>query len=649
MDYKKLAQDIISHVGGKQNISNVTHCFTRLRLVLKDKSLGDKAAVSRLEGVISVVEGGGQFQVVIGNKVEQVYDEVAKLVETGESPDGGTEKKKIASVVFQALSAMFTPLVPAIAASGLLKGILTAAQLYMGGKGVDITGTDTYVVLFAASQIIFYYMPIFLACTAAKALKTSQFTAMILGGLMVYPQIDAMMQDVAHGTRVLGIPMVKGAWQIGDAEKVFSYVESVIPIILAVIVLKYLEKFLKRIIPEVLQVILVPGLSLIVMVPVTFGIVGPIGIYIGNGIQMVYNGIIGFNVVLGGALIGGLWCVFVAFGAHRALVPVSINDVAVSGSQTLMAMSSPANFAQGGAALGVMLKTKNRQLKSVAASTSLTAALAGITEPALYGCNLRLKKPMACAIVSGAIGGAVIGWGGVYAESHVNGCLLTAVAYAAGGVNKFLIYLLGCGIAFAGAAVLTYLVGFEDDAASDETGGRAESHDRGTETVQVLSPDMGDLVIGSPLKGKQIPLEQVKDEVFASGALGKGTAVIPLPQQGEIAAPEDCEVSVLYETGHAIGLKLDSGAELLIHIGIDTVELNGKYFRKHTAAGTRLKKGEPIVSFDVEKIKEAGYDPTVCLIVTNTDSYSQVAGTGAGDVERGDAVIVIQRQEGKEA
>ncbi len=642
MDYPKLAQDIVTLAGGKKNISSVTHCFTRLRLVLNDKAAADKEKLKRLEGVISVVEGGGQLQIVIGNKVDQVYEQVIRLTGTDEKKDEKAEKRNAASVIFQALSAMFTPLVPAIAASGLLKGILTAAQLYMNSKGVDITGTDTYTVLFAASQIIFYYMPVFLACTAAKALNTSQFTAMILGGLMVYPQIDQMMQNTESVTKVLGIPVVKGAWQIGDAEKVFSYVESVIPIILVVIVLKYLEKGLKKIIPEVLQVILVPGLSLIIMVPALFGAVGPVGIYIGNAIQTAYNAIIGFNVVLGGALIGGLWCVFVAFGAHRALVPISINDVAVSGSQTLMAMSSPANFAQGGAAFGVMLKTKNRQLKSVAASTALTAALAGITEPALYGCNLRLKKPMAAAMISGALGGAIIGWGGVYAESHVNGCLLTAVAYAAGGMEKFLIYLLGCGVAFVGAAVLTWFIGFEEDAAGEEKGEKEDRKESSPEAEEKI-PERVDFTIPSPVKGRLISLRQVNDEVFASCALGKGAAVIP--EDGEVVAPENCEVSVLYDTGHAIGLKLESGAELLIHIGIDTVELNGKYFEKHAVQGERLARGEKIVSFDSDAIRKAGYDPTVCLIVTNTDQYEEVAKAAGDRVNRGEAAVAVRNRD----
>lgn len=660
MDYKKAARDIVKNVGGEQNISDVTHCFTRLRFVLKDRKLADKDVVSHLEGVISVVEGSGQFQVVLGNKVEGVYDEVMKLVHVDGS-SAPAEKQKWYNTAFQVLSGTFTPLVPAIAASGLIKGILTAANLIMTSRGVDITTSDTYVFLFAASQIIFYYMPIFLAFTAAKALKTSQFTAVIIGGLLVYPQIDAIIQDVGTATRVLGFPVIKGSWQIGETTRVFSYTESVIPIILAVIFLKYLEKFLKKIIPEVVQVILVPGLSIIVLVPLTFTVFGPVGIYIGNIIQMGYTALTGFNMVFAGAVIGGLWCVFVAFGAHRALVPISINDVAVSGSQTLMAMSSPANFAQGGASLGVMLKTKNKELKSVAASTSLTAALAGITEPALYGCNLRLKKPMIAAMISGAVGGAIIGGGGVYAGSHVNGCVLTAVAYAEGGFGKFAIYVLGCAVAFFGAAALTYVLGFDDGImedkgipASEPSGGEESAGEAASEAVSAEEekpeicdpmPTEVDLVVTSPVQGILTSITEIKDPVFAAGALGKGVAVIP--EEGVIAAPDDCEISVLYATGHAIGLKLKDGLELLIHIGINTVELQGKYFTKHAKDGDFLKKGEKIVSFDIDGIRNAGYDPTVAVIVPNSESYQAIARAESGLVDLNSEILYVQKQKGE--
>lgn len=641
MDYRKVAQDIIKNVGGEQNISDVTHCFTRLRFVLKNRQLADKDVVNHLEGVISVVEGGGQFQVVLGNKVERVYDEVMQLVHIDGS-SAPMEKQKWYSVAFQVLSGMFTPLVPAIAASGLSKGILTAANLIMKNKGVDITTSDTYVVLFATSQIIFYYMPIFLAFTAAKALKASQFTAVIIGGLLVYPQIDALMQDVGTATSVLGFPMIKGAWQIGETTRVFSYTESVIPIILAVIFLKYLEKFLKKVIPEVVQVILVPGLSLLVLVPLTFTVFGPIGIYIGNAIQMGYTALTGFNMIFAGAVIGGFWCVFVAFGAHRALVPISINDVAVSGSQTLMAMSSPANFAQGGASLGVMLRTKNKELRSVAASTSLTAALAGITEPALYGCNLRLKKPMIAAMISGAVGGAIIGGGGVFAGSHVNGCVLTAVAYAEGGFGKFAIYILGCAIAFFGAAILTYILGF-DEGIMEEKAAPVEdtSAQEGKNEICDPMPAKVDITVTAPVEGILTSITEMNDPVFSAGSLGKGVAIFP--EKGVVTAPDDCEVSVLYETGHAIGLKLKSGLEMLIHIGINTVELKGKYFKKHVEEGAVLEKGSEIVSFDIEGIKNAGYDPTVAVIVTNSDAYQAITKAEEKTVKQGSEILFVQR------
>lgn len=641
MDYRKVAQDIIKNVGGEQNISDVTHCFTRLRFVLKNRQLANKDVVNHLEGVFSVVEGGGQFQVVLGNKVEKVYDEVMEIVHI-ENSSAPVEKQKWYSVAFQILSGMFTPLVPAIAASGLIKGILTAANLIMKNKGVDITTSDTYVVLFAASQIIFYYMPIFLAFTAAKALKASQFTAVIIGGLLVYPQIDALMQDVGTATSVLGFPMIKGSWQIGETTRVFSYTESVIPIILAVIFLKYLEKFLKKVIPEVVQVILVPGLSLLVLVPLTFTVFGPVGIYIGNVIQMGYTALTGFNMVFAGAVIGGFWCVFVAFGAHRALVPISINDVAVSGSQTLMAMSSPANFAQGGASFGVMLKTRNKELRSVAASTSLTAALAGITEPALYGCNLRLKKPMIAAMISGAIGGAIIGGGGVFAGSHVNGCVLTAVAYAEGGFGKFAIYILGCAIAFFGAAILTYIMGF-DEGIMEEKAAPVEDTASQEEKNEICDPMPAqvDIAVSAPVEGILTSITNMNDPVFSAGSLGKGVAIIP--EKGFVEAPDDCEVSVLYETGHAIGMKLKSGLEMLIHIGINTVELEGKYFTKHVEEGAKLKKGAKIVSFDIEKIKNAGYDPTVAVIVTNSDMYQAIAKTDETVVNQDSEILFVQK------
>lgn len=468
MDPKKTAAEILENVGGKDNIKDVSHCFTRLRLVLKDESLAKKDIVEHIEGVIQVVVAGGQFQVVLGAKVTKVYDEILPMIgiegsgEVTATDDAEGEKGNLANRVLQTVSKMFTPLIPAIAAAGLIKGLLTAAKLICAQNGVDISTNDTYVLLYAASQIIFYFMPVFLGYTAAKALKCNEIIAMVLGGFLCYPQVDKIIQDVATQTNIFGLPVVKAAWTIGESTKVFSYTESVIPILLAVLVLMFVERFLKKYIPEILQIILVPGLSMIVMLPLTLCVLGPVGIYVGNGIQAVYYALMNFNAMLGGAVVGGLWGVLVIFGAHRALLPVGLNDVAVSGKQNLLAFAGAANFAQGGAALGVMLKSKNEELKGVAASSVVSAVLVGITEPAIYGCNLRLKKPMVCAIVCGAIGGAIMGLGGVYGDAFANNGVLTIFTYAAFGMEKFVFYLVGCAIAFFGAAVSTYFIGFED-------------------------------------------------------------------------------------------------------------------------------------------------------------------------------------------
>ena len=471
MDYKQIAQNILDAVGGADNVQDATHCMTRLRLVLRDPSKASKEKVEKLEGVIQVVEAGGQFQVVLGGKVNKIYDEFLPLVNVkgGEEMAITGDKGSIVNTVLQIISKIFTPIVPAIAASGLIKGLLSAASRL---GWVDPAGS-TYILLFAASNIIFYFIPVFLAYTTAKAMKCSEIIAMVLGAFLCYPQVDALVQDVATVSTIFGLPVVKTAFTIGESTRVFSYTESVIPIVLSVIVLSYLEKFLKKYIPEILQIILVPGLCLIIMLPVMLTVVGPIGAYIGYGMQWLYSSLMGISPLLGGAVVGGLWGVFVIFGAHRALLPIGLNDVSVTsaihncgaGHNTLMCYAGAANFSQAGAALGVMLKTKSKELRQVAAAGSLSAFLVGITEPAIYGCNLRLKKPMVCAIIAGALGGAIMGIGGASNHGFANNGILTIATYycADNTFGMFLAYLIGIAVAFFGAAILTYIVGFEDD------------------------------------------------------------------------------------------------------------------------------------------------------------------------------------------
>lgn len=472
MDFEKIAQNIIENVGGRSNIINVTHCMTRLRFVLEDDTLANEDELRAIETVISTVNKAGQYQVVIGNKVEKVYNEVMKQLDAEVEEENFTEKdsnETFWNKILRILSEIFTPIVPVIAAAGLIKGLLTAANLLLGNYyGLDITNSDTYVLLFAVSQVVFYFMPIFLAYTTSRALKTNPFIGMTLGAFLVYPQVESIMMDYTTDTTIFGLPVIKGAWGSGETLRVFSYVESVIPIVISIIVLAVLERALKKVVPEVVQIILVPGISLIVMVPIMLVITGPIGIYAGNFIQVAYNSVISFNATLGGALIGGLWGVLVVLGAHRALLPVGLNDVAIMGRQNLLAFAGAANFAQGGAVLAVMLKTKNAALKSVALSAFISAVLVGITEPAIYGANLRLKRPMIAAVISGAIGGAVMGFGGVYGDAFANNGILTIFTYAAFGTKIFIYYIIGCLAAFIGGVALTYILGFEDLPATKE-------------------------------------------------------------------------------------------------------------------------------------------------------------------------------------
>lgn len=629
MDNHDVAQRILEEVGGKENISSLTHCFTRLRFVLKDKGKANKEVISNLEGVIQVVEASGQFQIVLGNKVEKIYDELMPMVgELEETNNDDGEKVGIGTKILNTVAAIFTPTVPAIAASGMLKGILAVAALIgLNMYGVDIKTYNTYIILNAASDALFYFMPIILARSAAKVFKTNDYIAMILGATLCYPAIVDLMTG-ENPVTLFGIGITQA-----------NYVSSVVPIIIAVFVLAYVEGFVKKIMPEVLKVIMVPTLSLLVMVPATLMIFGPIGIYFGNVVNWAYYYIMGLSPILLGAFIGGIWCVLVIFGAHRAIIPIGINDVAKTGRQNLLAFAGAANFSQAGAALGVFLKTKNKNLKTVAASATVTA-LFGITEPAIYGANLRLKKPMIYAVISGALGGALMGWGGSYGNAFANQGVLTIPVYAEAGTKAFVCYLLGCLIAFGGACIMTVVLGFKD---LPEENAKKVQETLTDAVKEAINDDLvfedSDLVVDSPVEGRTISLADVPDEVFASGAMGKGIAVYP--SKGEIVAPMDATVSVLYPTMHAIGLTLDNGVEMLIHIGIDTVNLDGKFFEKHVNVGEHLTKGQRIVSFDMQGIEAAGYDLTTSVIITNSNNYVAIGSTKDNHIETNSNLLFL--------
>ena len=606
MDYQAIAKEILKDVGGKDNIVDVTHCYTRLRFVLRDTKQANKEALLQTEGVISVVESGGQYQVVLGNKVAHVYNALEPLLAQQLTTKTSTkEKNSLGNRILNTVAAIFTPVVPAIAASGMLKGILAIAVMVANNfYQVDLKPLNTYIILSAASDALFYFMPVILGYSAAKVFKTNEYIAMVIGATLCYPTIVSLMTEESAVT-LFGLHVTKA-----------NYVSTVIPIILAIFMLAYVQRFLEKVIPEVLKIIMVPTLSLLLMIPATLLLFGPIGIYLGDGVNWLYYYIMNLSPILLGGFIGGIWCVLVIFGAHRGLVPIGINDVARTGRQNLLAFAGAANFSQAGAAFGVFVRTKNKDLKAVAASATVTA-LFGITEPAIYGANLRLKKPMIYAVASGAAGGALMGWGGSYGTAFANQGLLTIPVYAEAGTKAFICYLLGCGIAFFGAFLLTIFLGFNDlpiDESRQEPGLKTEAG-----TVKEKQR------IQAPVQGQLVSLDQINDEVFASQQMGKTLAIYPTEEQ--IVSPGNGQVTALYPTHHAIGLKLDNGAEILLHIGINTVELKGRGFETFVKVGERVRLGQKLLSFDKQIIQATGYDPTVLVIVTNTAEMAVIETT----------------------
>lgn len=596
MDYHELAKKIVTLVGGQANIADVYHCATRLRFTLKDNSKADKKAIEAAPGVITVVEAGGMFQVVIGNAVNEVFDELAQLIHldhNNASHEEQGEKKNFLSAFIDMLSGIFAPTLGVLAGSGLIKGVL--ALLVSVGALTATSGT--YLVLNAAADTFFYFLPVFLAYTAARKFKTDVFIAMTLGASLIYPTIvDAYTKGVK--VDFFSIPVILA-----------KYSSTVIPVILAVWVLSYVERFFRKHFHESVRNLLTPFLSLLIMVPLTFMVVGPIADYASRLLAAGYTAAYSFSPILSGALIGGLWQVFVIFGLHWGLVPVMTNNLAFFKRDTLGPACMMAVAAQVGAVLGVFLRTKDTKLKSLSLSAFISG-LFGITEPAVYGVTLKLKRPFFIACGVGALFGGVVSAAGAGALAIATRSVLSFPIYIGQG---FAVVVAGYFLAILVACVLTYLFGYKDQpqvAAKDES---------------PIAPE-AELNLHTPVMGKIENLIDVNDATFASGALGEGFAVVP--SDGIVLSPVAGTVSSVFPTKHAIGIKSLDGAEILIHIGIDTVNLNGQYFESQIKDGQTVKAGTPLVKFDLAKVMSKGYDPIVMVMVTNSDQFAKISVNG---------------------
>jgi len=634
MSHEKLAREIVQGVGGESNVVSLVHCATRLRFTLKDNAKADKAALEKTDGIITVKESGGQFQVVVGNKVPEVYAAIGEVSGIlNESKDGARTNDKAAAgkkgfgALIDVISSIFAPLLGVMAGAGILKGLLLIADNFGWLPKTD----PTYIILFGAADSLFYFLPVLLAVTTARKFGGNIFTAMTIAGALLLPSVTAL-NGAEFDVNFFGIPVV-----------MMSYSSTVIPIILAVIVMSKLEKFFNRVIHESVKNFLTPMISLAVMVPLTLIVFGPFGVYVGNGIADALLAAFSFSPLIAGAILGAGWQLLVIFGVHWGLVPVFINNIAVYGRDGIKPAATASVFAQTGAAFGVMLKTKNKKLKTLAGSATLSA-LFGITEPAVYGVTLPLKRPFIAGIIGGAVGGAIIGQGGTEAfASGAPGLLTLPIFYGPGG-QGFPALIIGISASFLISATLAYLLGFKDPVEEGD-GGKVPAGDasRSAATPAASAPSAAKPAGGaaeialSPLSGTVIPLADVPDPAFAAEAMGKGVAIEP--SVGRVVAPFDGTVTVAFKKKHALAVVSDSGAEILVHVGVDTVKLDGLYFTSHIQEGDRVTAGQLLLEFDIEQIRAAGYPTVTPVIVTNTFDYEDVLPLQQGQIAAGEELL----------
>lgn len=616
MDYESTAKKILQRVGGKDNVLNLVHCMTRLRFTLKDESIVDDEAVKKTKGVMGVMKKGGQYQIIIGNDVANVYAELNKLGNfSNKAPQKTSEKKEkqnVFSMLMDTISGIMAPVIPAIIGAAMIKVLLTLLPMI---HVLDTSG-NTYNLLSVMGDGAFFFMPVLIAISAAKKFGTNTYYAASIALIMLHPNFISMMSaaDEAEETiRFLGFLPVTYA----------SYAYSVIPIILAVWSLKYVEKLADKITPVVTKNFLKPMLVVLIEAPIALIVLGPLGAICGNVLSDIVYAVhdrLGFIAI---GIVAGIYPFVVMAGMHHAFTPIKLGVIATTGFENFICIGELcSNMAQGAASLAVSVKSKNKDFKQIAGSSAFSALFAGITEPALYGVTLRLKRPMLGACIGAAVGGLFGGFFQMKCFGIATPAIVTIVQYveedrAASLLIAAATILLTVVVTF----IATMIIGFEDIVDEDEDETPASD-------VSIESKEAADITVPSPLSGKAVPLSEVKDATFSQEILGKGAAIIP--DKGVVYAPFDGKIDVMFETGHALGLTADNGVELLIHVGMDTVNLEGKYFYPKKATGDTIKKGDILLEFDMDGIINAGYDITTPVVVSNTEKYTDIVSLKEG-------------------
>ena len=624
MDYRKTAQDILDHVGGSKNIASAAHCATRLRLVIADNKKVSKEALENVDGVKGVFEASGQLQIILGtgtvNKVFAEFIDIAGITASSkaEAKEAAAEKQNWFMRAIKLLGDIFVPIIPAIVASGFLMGIMNSLD-FMNSNGFLHINTHSSIYVFANlfSNIAYTFLQILIAFSAAKAFGANQYLGAVIGMIMIHPSLQNAYTVATEGVQQTQ-SVFFGLFKID----MVGYQGHVIPVIIAVWILAVIEKKLHKIVPEVLDLFVTPLVSVFVTGYLTLSIVGPIFVWAENAILGAIQWMLTLPLGIGSLIMGGLYAPTVVTGIHQMYTAIDIGQLAKYGVTYWLPLASAANVAQGAAALAVGIKSKDKKIKSLALPSSLSAFM-GITEPAIFGVNLRFFKPF----IAGCIGG---GCGALYASLVHLGAKGTGVTGIFGillCLNQPLQYLIEMVIAVGVAFVISFLI-YKDaePKAATETAAveNIETADAVTTdaTTADTTAEIAEETLTSPVNGTQIPLSEVADEIFASEMLG--TTVAVEPADGKIVAPCDGEVSNIFETGHAVCITTESGGELLIHIGIDTVKMDGKGFTKKVSEGDKVHAGDILVEADLEEIKNAGYQTTTMMILTNTDEFGNV-------------------------
>lgn len=608
-DNKMIAEQVLAAVGGRDNVSSVTHCMTRLRFVLKDQSIPNKNEITKIKGVVGVNIAGGQYQVIIGNSVGNVYKEIVALGGLSDTQgSGNAPKQKVNPVaaVIEFISACMEPLFFAIIAGGLIKVLLVIFGPTLLGWMSDTS--DTYILMNALGDAPFYFLPVMVAVSASRKLNCHTYLAVMIAGMLIYPDLITLLGGETP-TYLFGIiPVMHG-----------SYASSIIPAMLSTILLKYVEILVDRFTPQWSKNFLKPFLIVIITAPITLCLLAPLGLMIGNVLQVVINTIYGFAPWLAMLLFAGAMPFIVMTGMHWAFVPACLLALADPGYEMMLIPAMLcSNTAQAGATFGAAFKTKDPEMRQMAIPAGISALLAGVTESAMYGVTLRLKKPMVAACIAGAVGGLISGIVNLKAYAFATPCLTAIVQFISpdGGSN----FMFAC-IVFAVVLVLSFILSFimtPAHEAEEEPAVETPAASKAPAAPAIT----GKVEIDAPIPGEVIPLSEVKDQTFASGVLGEGYAIIP--SEGKVYAPFDGTCDNLFDTLHAMGLVSDSGVELLIHVGLETVGLNGTPFKAHIKSGDTFKKGDLLLEFDIDAIKAAGCETQTPVIVTNAEDVGGI-------------------------